>query len=148
MTHTTTTATLNAYIDEEQGYRLVHPADWSIDVNAGGTTFTAPDVAVGAVVERDGRTTAASTTGLLTELDAGGSISGLEIFMDGTVRVASERTGCVLECTYLDDGTRWWLCYLFVSTDDAEYTFGIDWCDAVAFAATAGAMIESFTVTT
>jgi hypothetical protein len=147
MTHTTTERTLNAYTDEEHGYRLAHPADWSVEVNGGNTTFAAPDGDVSAVVEWDGRTTAASTTALLTELDVDGYVTGFELFMDGTVRVADGQTGCVLECTYVADGERWRLCYLFVSANDTDYSLGIDWRDAIAFAGTAGAMIESFAVT-
>ncbi|GAA0457540.1 hypothetical protein GCM10008985_12120 [Halococcus dombrowskii] len=147
MTPITTERTLNAYTDEEHGYRLAHPADWSVAVNGGDTTFAAPDGDVSAVVEWDGRTTAASTTALLTELDVDGYVTGFELFMDGTVRVADGRTGCVLECTYVADGERWRLCYLFVSANDTDYSLGIDWRDAIAFAGTAGAMVESFAVT-
>ncbi|WP_049998987.1 hypothetical protein [Halococcus sediminicola] len=151
MTHATAEPTLEAYEDEEHGYRLAYPAHWSVDADADGATFEAPDSDVGAAVfvERGGQTTAAAVAAFRDELDADAYVTELDVLGDGTVRVASDESGRLLECTYLDDaGERWRLCYLFVTTTDAGYTLGIDWHDAIAFAPTAAAMVESFGVAT
>ncbi|WP_435076108.1 hypothetical protein [Halococcus sp. AFM35] len=151
MTHAAAEPTLEPYTDEEHGYRLVSPAHWSVDADAdGGATFDAPDSDVGAVVfvDRDGRTAAAAATAFLDELDADAYVTGLDVCLDENRRLTSGERGRLLECTYRDDaGERWRLCYLFVTTDDTGYTFGIDWHDGVAFAPTAAVMVDSFAVT-
>jgi hypothetical protein len=150
MTHAAAEPTLETYVDEECGYRLAYPADWSVDADPdGGVTFEAPDSDLGAAVfvDCDGRTAAAAVAAFLDELDADEYVTELDVLADGTTRLASGERGRLLECIYVDDaGERWRLCYLFVTTGDTGYTLGIDWHDAIAFAATAAAMVESFSV--
>jgi hypothetical protein len=141
---------LRTYTDDEFGYSLAYPADWSVepDLN-GGTTFEAPRSAAGAAVfiEENRLTPEAAAAAFLDDLAADEHVHARELLAQQDVRLESGQTGRVVECTYADDSRkRWRLSYLFVRADGTGYTLGIDWNDTSEFDATATAMVESFTL--
>lgn len=143
--------TLRTYTDNEYGYSLAYPADWSVapDLDGGATLETSRNAAgVAVFVEEDvGLTPKAFAAVFLDELDTDKHIHALELVTQEDVRLRSGQTGQLLECVYVSDSyERWRLVYLFVCDNDTGYTLRIDWNDndTTEFETTATAMIKSF----
>lgn len=141
---------LRTYTDDEYGYSLAYPADWTVELDSGGgATFEAPRSAVGAAVfvEESRLTPAASAAAFLAELDADEYIHALELLAQRKRQLESGQTGWIVECTYAGDShEQWRLAYLFVCAADTGYTLGIDWNAAAEFEECAAAILESFTL--
>lgn len=142
------TPMLSTYIDDEYGYSLAYPAEWSIKRDPdGGTTFEASRSTTGATVfvERSGLAPEASAAAFLAELAADEHVHALEVLAQRDTRLKSGQTGRVVVCAYVSDSCdRWRLSYLFARMDGIGYTLGIDWNDTAECDATATAMVESF----
>lgn len=140
-------ATLSTYSNEEYGYSLAYPADWSVEPDSdGGATFAAPQSAAGAAVfvEKHEHTPATAAAAFLDELAADEHVHALELLAQRETVLQSGQPGHVVECTYAGDSSvRWWLAYLFAREADTGYTVGVDWNDD-AVTATASAILESF----
>ena len=139
------------YTDDEYGYTLAYPADWSVEPDPdGGVTFEAPESTVGVTVfvERGARLTPeASAEAFLAELRTDEHVRALELAAPRSVRSKTDQTAALIECSYSDESCeRWWLEYLFVRHENVSYTLGIDWSDTVSFGTTADAIVASFTL--
>lgn len=143
---------LRTYTDDEYGYRIAYPADWTVELDSGGgVTFEAPRSAAGAAVfVRENRLApTAAAAAFLAELDADEYVHALKLLTQRDVQLKSGQTGQVVEYTYTGDShERWRLAYLFVGDEDIGYTLGIDWRATTEFDSCAAAILESFTFQT
>ena len=142
------------YTDEEYGYTISYPADWSAGADAGGgATFEDPTSMAGAVVFVDEdveRDVAAYAEHFEAEFAADDHVHDVERLDRRTVWLPSGHRGRAVECRYVggDPDERWRLTYLFVVAGTIGYTVGVDWDVDVDFEAVARTVIESFALTT
>ena len=140
---------LATYTDEEHGYRLEYPANWSVEADAGGAT-TFRDVAsrTGAVVvvESVNGDLATYVEAFRATLAADDHVHDLEQLDRRTVMLPGGHRGRVVECAYVGDepDERWRLTYLFVVTGTTGYTVGVDWAADADCEAVARTVVESF----
>lgn len=145
---------LATYTDEERGYSVDYPADWSVETDAdGGATFEDATSTAGAVVFVDENCRddlAAYAERFHGDLVADDHVHGLERLDRRPVRLPSGHRGRVVECSYIGDAPdeRWRLTYLFVIADDTGYTVGVDWAVETGFEGVARTVVESFALAT
>lgn len=141
------------YADEEYGYTVSYPADWSAGADAGGgATFEDPTSMAGAVVLVDEgveRDVATDAERFEAELAADDHVHDVERLDRRTVWLPSGHRGRAVECRYVGGAPdeRWRLTYLFVVAGTTGYTVGVDWDADIDFEAVARTVIESFTLT-
>ncbi|WP_049902760.1 hypothetical protein [Halococcus agarilyticus] len=146
-------AAFATYTDEEYGYTVSYPADWSAGVDAGGgATFEDPASTAGAVVfvdENVERDVAAYAERFEAELAADDHVHDVERLDRRTVWLPSGHRGRAVEYRYVGGAPdeRWRLTYLFVVAGTAGYTVGVDWAADIDFEAVAWTVVESFSLT-
>lgn len=139
----------STYTDDEYGYSLAYPTDWTVERDSDGTTFEAPRSSAGAVVfvEEGGLTPKASAVAFLADLADDEHVHALDVLTRREIRLKTGQTGRIIECAYVGDShKRWRLSYLFVAVKSTGYTVGVDWSDAVDFETVAARIVESFAV--
>ncbi|PSP69219.1 hypothetical protein BRC80_11825 [Halobacteriales archaeon QH_9_66_26] len=146
-------AAFATYTDEEYGYTVSYPADWSAGADAGGgATFEDPTSMAGAVVFVDEgveRDVAAYAERFEAEFAADDNVHDVELLDRRTVWLPSGHRGRAVECRYVGGAPdeRWRLTYLFVVAGTTGYTVGVDWDADIDFEAAARTVIESFAPT-
>lgn len=140
------------YAGEAYGYRIAHPADWSVEAEAtGGVSFCANGAsAAGAVVFVDEGVGALGeyVETFVETLRADEHARAFEPAVRRDVRLRSGHPGQVVECSYVGDAPdeRWRLMYLLTVVDGTGYTVGVDWNDADPLRGTAALIVGSFAV--
>ncbi|ELY63211.1 hypothetical protein C492_07330 [Natronococcus jeotgali DSM 18795] len=140
------------YADDAYGFRLAYPADWLVETEpAGGASFTDPRSSAGATVSIDedlDLTLADYVAAFLKSLAVDEHVRVLEALDRRDVALEGGGTGRAIEYSYLSDGERWRLTYLFVRAGERGYVLGVDWNDDNDLDDLAAWIVESFAVET
>ena len=138
------------YTDDEYDYRVVYPADWTVEAEPpGGASFGAQVGSAGAVVYIDegiNLTLGEYVAAFLDDLAADEHVRAVEALDRRDIMLESGGTGRAVEYAY-QNGTvdeRWRLMYLFVLDGTTGYTLGVDWNDTDRLEAVAARIVESF----
>ncbi|MGQ5518005.1 hypothetical protein [Halococcus saccharolyticus] len=142
--------TFRTHTDDEYGYRVTYPADWTVEPEApGGASFGARVGSAGAVVYVDedlNLTLGEYVAAFVDDLAADGHVQALEALDRRDIALESGETGRAVEYAYRNGmcDEYWQLAYLFVLDGTTGYTLGVDWNDDDRLEAVAAQIIESF----
>ncbi|EMA52714.1 hypothetical protein C450_09603 [Halococcus salifodinae DSM 8989] len=142
--------TFKTYTDDEYGYQVTHPVDWTVEPEApGGASFGARVGSAGAVVYVDeglDLTLGEYVAAFIDGLAADEHVRAVEALDRRDIALESGETGRAVEYAYRNGmcDQRWQLAYLFVLDGTTGYTLGVDWNDDDRLEAVAVRIIESF----
>lgn len=144
--------TFETYRNDEYGYRIAYPADWSVEAESGGgTSFDDPRSSAGATVSLDvrvGITPVKYVKSFLGDLTADEHVRALEIRDRRELALNDGECERAIDGAYATEprGERWRLTYLFVLDGEAGYVVGVDGNDGDGLDDLATRIVESFAV--
>lgn len=143
--------TFRTYTDDEYGYRVVYPTDWTVEPEPpGGASFGAQVGSAGAAVYVDeglDLTFGEYVAAFIDDLAADKHVRAIEALDRRDIALESGEIGRAVEYTYQNGicDEHWQLAYLFVLDGTTGYTLGVDWNDDDdRLEAVAARIIESF----
>lgn len=140
------------YTDEEYGYRVAYPTEWSVETEpTGGASFGAlapSDAGAVVFVDEPVESLQSYVEEFMTDLRADEHVHVSEPVTQRDVCLKGGHRGQVIECPYVGDTPTKTLrfVYLLAVVGGTGYTVGVDWNDDDSLDDVATHVVESFAV--